>query len=289
MCEYPKISIITPSYNQAPYLEDTILSVLGQGYPNLEYIIMDGGSQDGSVEIIHKYQDRLAYWVSRPDGGQAAAINEGFSRASGHILAWLNSDDMYLPGTLFRAAEAMADWEGIFFGECVHITEGKPHSTWGSRLSGREAAKDLLQVTGIVQPSTFWTTAVWKKLGVLDENYTYAFDLEWFNRAKFELVPFKHTSKPLSIYRIHSQHKTGSGSNKRLEEIGKIYGKYLGSPYEEGFRNLIQHKEKIYRLRGARKQAGFLSILSRKKYDRYVHRLLPGVPAHYHPAMLARL
>src|SRR5262245_21335405 len=107
---WPRITIVTPSYNQAPFLEETIRSVLLQGYPNLEYIIIDGGSSDGSVELMRRYEPWLAYWVSEPDGGQSEAINKGWCSATGTVTTWLSSDDIYTPGALKAVAEGMARW-----------------------------------------------------------------------------------------------------------------------------------------------------------------------------------
>src|SRR5688572_24844846 len=104
---WPKITIVTPSYNQGQFLEETIRSVLLQGYPNLEYIIMDGGSTDGSVDIIRKYEPYIAYWVSTTDRGQSHAINKGFSLATGHLMGWLNSDDVYAPNALMSIAQSL--------------------------------------------------------------------------------------------------------------------------------------------------------------------------------------
>jgi glycosyltransferase involved in cell wall biosynthesis len=123
--QLPKITVVTPSYNQAQFLEQTILSVIGQEYPNLEYILMDGGSKDGSVEIIKKYEQHFTYWQSEKDNGQGAAINAGFAKATGDILCWLNSDDLFMPGTLLKIGRMFQNISEptVIFGNCLHFHE----------------------------------------------------------------------------------------------------------------------------------------------------------------------
>jgi glycosyltransferase involved in cell wall biosynthesis len=228
---WPKISIVTPSYNQGQFIEETILSVLSQGYPNLEYIIIDGGSNDESVEIIKQYEQKLAYWVSEKDKGQAHAINKGFYIASGDILCWLNSDDMLLPGTLFYVAKKMAiSYPMLLFGNCFHMKEGEAQS-WGSNVKETAKKYDLKLVDYIIQPSSFWNRKAWTVAGLLDTELHYGFDWDWFIRAQESGIQMLPTDRFLSIYRIHSNHKTSTGGQERKNELLNIYRKYLGEDF----------------------------------------------------------
>jgi glycosyltransferase involved in cell wall biosynthesis len=219
---WPRITVVTPSYRQAQFLETTILSVLGQCYPNLEYIIMDGGSDDGSVAIIERYADQLAYWQSARDAGQADAINRGFARATGEILCWLNSDDFFLPGTLRTIARRLAASIGhaaLLYGSCLCFRE----SDGSARiLRARPHDPQLLRETDyIYQPSSFWTKALWSQNGPLDAELHFGFDWDWFIRAVSQCDFVVHDGI-LSAYRRHAAHKSGSGGAKRSEEILRV-------------------------------------------------------------------
>ena len=181
---WPRVTIVTPSYNQAPFLEATLRSVLLQGYPNLEYIVVDGASTDGSREILERYRPWLAWWVSEPDDGQAHAVNKGFARATGEILAWLNSDDLHEPETLATVARYFAgnpECE-ILYGRGSYIdVEGiKTADVDWIRPFNRRL---LLTNNFILQPAAFWRRGLWEKVGELDPERHWTMDWEWLIRA----------------------------------------------------------------------------------------------------------
>ncbi len=286
MKTYLKISIVTPSFNQGNFIEETILSVLGQGYPNLEYIIIDGGSKDNTVDIIKKYESQIEYWVSEPDKGQAHAINKGFEKATGDIIGWLNSDDMYMPGTLIYIAQKInPSNEGIYFGNCLHFKEDDNGvDTYGSNVIYSSNTSSLENVDYVIQPSTFWNRKTWDHVGNLREEMHYAFDWEWFLRAKNRNVKLQPVEKCLSMYRIHTEHKTGTGGNKRQQEILKVYKEYderIARLYEmlmyEKRVNMTKWNMRIIRklmhtFRGAGNKSDLLKLLYPEKYKKYTSK-----------------
>lgn len=248
MNEFPKISVITPSYNQVQFLEQTILSVLGQQYPNLEYLIIDGGSTDGSVEIIEKYSSQLTYWVSEPDAGQSQAINKGFERATGDIFCWLNSDDLMMPGILnFLVDNINTNVAQIFTGNCIHFSESANAGTvaQGSHTHQHLHQFDLMDIDFIIQPSTFWTRMAWEKVGKLNEQFHFVFDWEWFIRAQLVGVEFTTTHRTLALYREHDMHKTGIGGELRDNEILELYQSYGQIENAQLYSSLIIDKGKL--------------------------------------------
>jgi len=179
----PKVSIVTPSFNQAPFLEQTLRSVLGQDYPNLEYIVIDGGSTDGSLEIIQRYADRLAYWQSQPDQGQTDAINQGFAHATGEILAWLNSDDLLLPGAVSAAVKALQEHPeaAMVYGDALLINaQGK---TIGKFPAAQTDLRKLRRgYVHIPQQASFFRAELWRKVGPLDVSFYFAMDYDLWVR-----------------------------------------------------------------------------------------------------------
>lgn len=244
----PRISVVTPSYNQAAFLEETILSVLGQQYPALEYIIIDGGSTDKSAAIIERYAPQLTYWQSRPDNGQAHALNEGFSRATGDILLWINSDDLLMPGILKKIAAWVPDGSipQLWMGNCIHFSiRHDMVDTRGSRVPDLHRRLRLPEIDYIIQPATCFTRAAWELTGPLREDLHFAFDWEWFLRAEKSGVTLHTVADPWALYRLHPGHKSGGGSaKKRQEELLGVYQTY--NPRMAVLYNLLMMETFLY-------------------------------------------
>jgi glycosyltransferase involved in cell wall biosynthesis len=221
---WPRISIVTPSYNQGQFIEETIRSVLLQGYPDLEYIIIDGGSTDQTVEIIKKYAPWLTYWVSEKDRGQPHAINKGFDKATGEIGAYLNSDDFYLPGALPYTAESFSrlGWDLL-----IGRTDFRYVPSWRylRRSWWLHHARVLPlpffighQRYGISQESTFWSLKKFQRLR-FDEDLNFCLDLDWYCRiARGATIAL--SSRKIGVFRLHSQSKTATLQDlKRCEDL----------------------------------------------------------------------
>ena len=227
---YPKITVVTPSYNQGQFLEETIQSVLDQGYPNLEYIIMDGGSADNSVDIIRQYADRLAYWVSEPDRGQSHAINKGFQRATGDVLAWLCSDDLYLPETLHIVGRFFFEHPDVevVYGDVVEIDEAGGILR-AVRTPNFNRLALLARGISVPQPTTFFRRRVYEQVGGLDETLNWNMDYEYLLRMAFGGHKVRRIAQPLARFRLHSASKTVTGVVgerghwKSMEQIQKRY------------------------------------------------------------------
>ena len=200
------VSIVSPSYNQARYLETTIQSVLAQDYARIEYIVVDGGSKDGSVELIKKYQSRLAYWVSEEDNGQADAINKGLARAGGEILAWLNSDDYYLPNTISEAVKIFEENPDVVmvYGNMLAVDE---HGQTINLLKYRQLSmEDLVCFQIIGQPAAFFRRAAYEKTGGLDTTFNYLLDHHlWIRLA--EQGKILHVPQTWAAARYHAEAK----------------------------------------------------------------------------------
>jgi len=224
---WPRISIITPSLNQGLFIEETIRSVLLQGYPHLEYIVIDGGSTDDSVEIIKKYESWLTFWVSERDRGQSHAINKGFSKASGEIYSWLNSDDYLMQNALRNVALAYksSGEGGAWCGGCLRVDSNDKvlRKIWPNRLEP-EAIADWPK-SNYAQSACFFSKEAWHKCGPLDEDLCYVMDLDlWIKIAKtFSIVK---VNSLLSADHVHKGAKTQRGRALMYAEIFLVQMRY---------------------------------------------------------------
>ena len=239
---WPLISIVTPSYNQGQFIEETIRSVLLQGYPNLEYMIIDGSSTDKSVEVIRKYEPWLDYWVSETDRGQAHAISKGFQRVGGEILAWLNSDDQYCKRALQLVSRFFQEKPALdlLYGDC-EMTDARGSII--DRIKGQSGGlAELLARDFIPQPSSFFHRRAWKAVGGLDVNLSFTLDYDLWIRMMVKGIKSLYVPVPLSRFRWHDVSK----SNRHVAQFGY---EYLGV-LERLFR-----EQEGWRLKNAKPQA----------------------------------
>lgn len=230
----PKVTIVTPSYNQGEFLEETIRSVLLQDYPNLEYIVIDGGSTDNSIDIIRRYERWLAHWVSEPDGGQSNAINKGFRAGSGRIMAWLNSDDCYTEGAVrhvvdYFESNPAADIVCGFRQTVDHVRNRRNHSF----VYLKPDRYSLSRSCYIPQETTFWRRSVWETVGEVDESCQYAMDYDLWQRMLAAGYRFRLLPRFIGSFRIHAESKSILRDNIRTAELRRIYARYLHTTRNE--------------------------------------------------------
>lgn len=235
MAAFPLVSLVTPSYNQAQFLEQTIRSVLAQDYPAIEYLVIDGGSEDGSVEIINSYAQNLDFWVSEPDRGQAEAINKGLRRARGEILGWLNADDILLPGTVRLAVETFHHnpQAEVFYGHLERIDSD------GRRVPTPTLPKDRITFTKetaigeclVNQPGSFWRRSAMERVGLLDESLHYGLDYDYWMRMALAGVVFQRVPDTVAYFRLSASSKTVSQSSAMAREQLGILERTLQREY----------------------------------------------------------
>ena len=219
----PLVTIVTPSYNQADYLEETIKSVLNQDYPNIEFVIVDGGSTDNSIAIIEKYADKLDWWISEADQGQTDAINKGFAHANGEILAWINSDDTYSSRAVSEAVKFLQSRPdvGMVYGDANLIDEG---GNIIGRFPARQTDYKRLRrgFVHIPQQAAFFRANLWRKVGPLDTTFYFAMDYDlWVRLAK--LAPLVYHSRLWANFRLHQSGKSVISDNRCWPEMLRVH------------------------------------------------------------------
>lgn len=242
MRKWPRISVVTPSFNQAQFIGRTIDSVLNQNYPNLEYIVMDGGSTDGTLEILKSYGKKIIYRSER-DKGQGDAINKGLRMASGELLAYLNSDDTYQPAALIKTAEFFVENLGTMwaFGMCRIVDRNDNEirnivTAYKNFWLKRYNLQSLLVLDYISQPAVFWRKEAYKNIGCFDENEFYELDYDYWLRLGKRYKP-GFINAYLASFRVHKQAKTSANTKHFLEEI-KVARKYTNNPIVIGLHYL---------------------------------------------------
>jgi glycosyltransferase involved in cell wall biosynthesis len=224
-----KVSIVTPSFNQALYLDETLRSVLDQGYPELEYVVVDAGSSDGSVDIIRSYEERLAFWVSEPDGGHADGLNKGFAHTTGEIMAWINTSDIYYPWTLRIVAQVFHDVPEVEWATGIpsHVCDGPGPANPVDISIGGWNEYDVLSGKGgwIQQESVFWRRSLWERSGPLDPDYHYACDFELWSRF-LRCAPLYHVPTVLGGFRFHEDRRGSTSADQYRVEADQALERF---------------------------------------------------------------
>ena len=234
MSARPRISLVTPTFNQASTLRETIESVLGQDYENLEYWVFDAGSRDGTVEILKEYEsDPRFHWLSEPDRGQSDAINKGLARCTGEIFNWINSDDYLEPGSLQAIAASFEKEESIdvVSGKTAEFRDAPPQIFNTICLPLRASGEETMTVGVFCQPSTFWRTNIIRELGGIDLELHYVMDWDLWVRylARYGQNGVRQIDQLIAHYRHHPQAKTSAASEKFYQEAATIFRKLLVS------------------------------------------------------------
>lgn len=277
----PKISIVTCSFNQGEFLEETIRSVLRQDYPNLEYIIIDGGSTDGSVDIIRKYSDRLAFWVSEPDRGQTHALIKGFARSTGKIQGWLCSDDILESGALREVGQFFLQHPGaqIVYGDSSYIDRrGKVLEV--KRHMGFHRWILLHGQNYIPQPSTFWQRELYEKVGGLDENFDFRMDEDLWLRFS-EVTKVWHVGRLWSSVRIYPEAKSWNPGREKYDEGVRILSRAMGKSVPKVQKGLMCFVARSVRVVSEQALSTIHWLWSRPERGRPQDNLFLGVRAAY--------
>lgn len=262
--QHPKITIITPSYNQGKYLEETIRSVLDQNYPHLEYLIFDGGSTDNSLEIIRKYETRLTFWKSEKDKGQSDAINKGLRIATGDIIGWLNSDDLLVPGSLFKIAEAFQQSSTHIIFSPINMIDADSRINSTSDRKIMDFKSMLFGSQVVNQEGIFWRRIVHERVGYIDISLNFAMDYDFFLRCCMQFKP-THVPQILASHRKHSAQKTNTTDAyfKEMTELRLKYKKAFGyGTLYFRINSFYQSKRRIISI------FGFKNLLTKEWMDR---------------------